>query len=675
MSRFFLAVALAALVLFGCKQTSKPANPDALAINADTTINPSDDFFDFANGAWIKKNNIPADQSSWGIGQLVFEELYIRTRNINEEAIKKNDDVIAQKIANFWVSGMDTVAIEKQGIQPIQSYIDAINNIKNINGLQSVITDMHIKGMSPLFVSFVSNDAKNSDAMRLHLWQGGLGLPNRDYYFNTDERTTKIRAAYKLHLQKMFVLMGDDTVAAAKNAATVYKLENSLATSSRKLEALREPYANYNKMAVTQLSNLSSTFKWSEYFTSIGAAKVDSAIVGQPEFFKTVETALKSFSIEEWKSYLRWNLVNFAAPYLSEKFVVQDFDFYRKQLRGIEKQKPRWKEVLDNQKNLMGELVGQLFVKEYFNDKAKQRYNNMVEDIRTALKNRIEQLTWMSDSTKQKALAKLAGMKKKVGYPGKWKDFSAMKIEKTAYINNIITAHVWWHNYNITKLGKPANRDEWEMAPQEYNAYYNPNNNEIVLPAGIFTVPGYKDEELDDAVVYGYAGASTIGHEITHGFDDQGRQYDAAGNLKSWWSKEDETKFNQRAAVMVKQFNSYNPIDTLHINGSATLGENIADLGGIILGWEAFKKSNQYKKNEPIAGYTPAQRYFMGYALGWLGHERKEALANQLLTDVHSPAKYRVNGPLSDVNAFYEVYKLTPASKMFIADSARVKIW
>jgi putative endopeptidase len=316
-----------------------------------------------------------------------------------------------------------------------------------------------------------------------------------------------------------------------------------------------------------------------------------------------------------------------------------------------------------------------LYVKEFFNEKAKKRYNDMVEAIRDALKERIGQLTWMGDSTKQKAYAKLATIKKKVGYPDKWKDFSTMEIGKESYLQNLVSANTWWHNYEINKLGKPVDRDEWGMFPQTYNAYYNASNNEIVLPAGIFTVPGSRDEDLDDALVYGYAGASTIGHEIIHGFDDEGRQYDAKGNLVSWWTPKDEEEFKKRADVMVKQFDEYEPVKGYHINGKATLGENIADLGGILLGIEAFKKTEQYKKGEKINGLTPMQRYFMGYALGWLGHTREEQLRSRLLTDVHSPAKYRVNGPFVDVDEFYTTFNVKPGDPMYRADSLRVKIW
>jgi putative endopeptidase len=323
----------------------------------------------------------------------------------------------------------------------------------------------------------------------------------------------------------------------------------------------------------------------------------------------------------------------------------------------------------------MGEMLGQLYVKEFFNETAKKRYEDMVEAVREALRERISKLEWMGDSTKQKAYAKLAAMKKKVGYPEKWKDFSTMEIGRESYLQNIVNANTWWHNYQVNKLGKPVDRDEWDMTPQTYNAYYNPSNNEIVLPAGIFTVPGYRDEEIDDATVYGYAGASTIGHEIIHGFDDEGRQYDAKGNLVSWWTPKDEEEFKKRADMIIKQFDEYEPLPGYHINGRATTGENIADLGGVLLGIDAYKKTKEYKEGKSIAGLTPMQRYFLGYALGWLSHQREEQLRSRLLTDVHSPAKYRVNGPFVDVDEFYTTFNVKPGDKMYRPDSLRVKIW
>lgn len=673
-------VLLSAVLLGGltaCQNNNtQPPRPDVVAANMDTTVKPGDDFFLYANGGWIKNNPIPDEESRWGIGNMVNEELYKRVLTINEKAVA---DATAggnsKKLADFWLSAMDTIAIEQAGIKPLQPELDKIDALQDIPSLMQLIADWERKGISPAFSAFIFQDAKNSEQMALYLYQGGLGLPNRDYYFNTDARTTTIRNEYVKHLAKMFQLLGEDSGTAAQNATTVMTLETRLAKASRKLEALRDPYANYNKFAVTDLKKLTPAVDWKTWANNIGADKVDSVIVGQPEFYKELQAVLTTVSLNDWKTYLRWNLVNESAQYLSSPFANQDFEFYSKIIRGTKKQRPRWKRVLDTQKGVMGELVGQLFVKEYFNETAKKRYSAMVEAIRTALKDRINKLDWMSDSTRQKALHKLATMKKKVGYPDKWKDFSGMEISRSAYVLNMQRANAWWHQYYVNKLGKPVDRTEWDMSPQEYNAYYNPSNNEIVLPAGIFTVPGYRDEELDDAVVYGYAAASTIGHEITHGFDDEGRQFDANGNLVSWWAKEDEDKFKKRAQVMVDQFNEYVVVDTLRINGKATLGENIADLGGILLGWDAFQKTAQYKKGEKLAGYTPSQRYFFGYALGWLGHTRKESLANQLLTDVHSPAQYRVNGPMADVDAFYQTFNIQPGDKLYRPDSLRVRIW
>lgn len=663
--------------LIACKNNNTPPpRADVVAANMDTTVKPGDDFFLYANGGWIKQHPIPDEETRWDIGQLVNEEIYKRVLTINEKAVAdSNAGGVSKKLSDFWLSAMDTVSIEQAGIQPLQPDLDKINVITDIPSLLQLIANWQVKGISPAFSQFIFQDSKNSEQMALYLYQGGLGLPNRDYYFNTDSTTTSKRNAYVKHLARMMELLGDDTTTAAANARTIMKLETRLAKVSRKLEALRDPYANYNKFAVTDIRRLAPSVDWKAWATHIGAGSVDSVIIGQPEFFRELETALTTVPIKDWKVYLRWNLINGTADYLSKPFVDQDFDFYSKTMRGAKKQRPRWKRVLDSEKGAMGELVGQLFVKEYFNETAKKRYSDMVEAIRSALKDRINKLDWMSDSTREKALHKLATMKKKVGYPDKWKDFSSMKIDRGPYVANMQAANAWWHQYNVNKLGKPVDRTEWDMPPQEYNAYYNPSNNEIVLPAGIFTVPGYRDEELDDAVVYGYAAASTIGHEITHGFDDEGRQFDANGNLVSWWTKDDEAKFNKRAQVMVDQFNGYVVVDTLRINGKATLGENIADLGGILLGWDAFRKTDQYKKGEKLAGYTPAQRYFLGYSLGWLGHARKELLANQLMTDVHSPAQYRVNGPMADVDAFYETFNIQPGDKLYRPDSLRVRIW
>lgn len=681
MNRKFIAIVALAGLTASCGNDVKSDNKsgkkeDILKANLDTTVNPADDFFQYAAGGWIKRNPIPGEYTSYGIGQMVQEEIYNRLKTINEEAAKKGaTSGIDQKIGDFWQSGMDTVTIEKVGLTPLRPEIDLINNAQNAQELMNVAAHLHTIGVGVFYSDFPSQDAKNSDAMAYHLYQGGLGLPNRDYYFNTDERTAGIRGAYPAYVSKMFQLMGNDTVNAKKKADAVIALEKKLAQSSRTLEALRDPYANYNKMAVSQLKSMSPNVDWAKHIKDMGAGMMDSVIIGQPEFFKQLDKVVMSENLQTLKDYMTFHLVRNYAPYLQKSIVDANFDFYNKRIRGAKEQKPRWKRVLDSEEDAMGEALGQLFAKEYFNEKAKKRYEDMVENVRNAYKARIQKLDWMSDSTKQKALTKLAAIKKKVGYPDKWKDFSSLKVARGAYAQNMVNANQWWHNYYMSKLGKPVDRNEWDMTPQTYNAYYNPSNNEIVLPAGIFTVPGFRDEELDDALVYGYAAASTVGHEITHGFDDEGRQFDEKGNLKSWWTKKDEEEFNKRAEVLVQQFNNMVVIDTMKIKGKQTLGENLADLGGILIGLDAFKQTETYKKGEKINGFTPLQRYFLGYALGWLYTVRDEELASRLLTDVHSPAKQRVNGPMPNVPEFYEAFNVKPGNKMYIPDSARVRLW
>ncbi len=648
---------------------------DILKAHVDTSIHPGDDFFVFANGRWIKENPIPSDETSWGIADLVDNELYTRKLAICEAAAKKSQTPIEAMIGNFWQSGMDTIAINKEGIQALREELSAISALETAEQITSYTAQMHRYGVGVFYSEGVGQDAKSSDVMAYYISQGGLGLPNRDYYFNTDVRTAKIRDAYPSYIAKLFGLMGDDTATAKTKALAVVAFETKLAKASRKLEDLRDPYRNYNKMSLEALNKNYPNSQWAATLKAIGVQQVDSVIVGQPEFLQALNTLIKTEKVATMKDYMAFHLMSNFSPFLSDDFASANFDFYSKLIRGAKEMRPRWKRVLDAQERAMGEAIGQLFVKEYFSEKAKKRYEDMVENVRNAYRARIEKLDWMTDSTKQKALVKLAGITKKVGYPDTWKDFSNMKIEKTSYVKNKMQSNAWWNNYELNKLGKPVDRTEWGMTPQTYNAYYNPSNNEIVLPAGMLTVPGYKDEELDDALVYGYVAASTIGHEITHGFDDEGRQFDEKGNLKNWWTKKDEEEFNKRAQVLVHQFNQFVPVDTMHINGRATLGENLADLGGILIGLDAFKQTDAFKKNETIAGFNALQRFFLGYSLGWLYEIREEQLASKILTDVHSPAKYRVNGTFPNVPEFYEAFQVKPGNKMYLPDSLRVKLW
>jgi len=660
------------LVCFFISCQSKEKS-DALVSNMDTTVRASKDFFLYANGGWIKRNPIPADESGWGIAHLATEENLARLKIINEKAVLENATE-TQKIGDFWKSAMDSVAVEKNSLTPLQKWFDKINAISSVKDLSAVMAELDQIGTSLMIGYFISQDDKKSDVMALQFWQTGLGLPEREYYFKTDSSAVRIRAAYAEYITHVLAMSGIDRAAAAQASADIMKMETNLAQAHRKLEDLRDPYANYNKMHSEQFYKLIPSFDMKVFLTALGISAADSVIVGQPEYYKALDKAVVSMPLAAWKLLLRFRLIKSMTAALPYAYGKAAFDF-GKLLSGAKERKPRWKRMLSIEEGVMGELLGRLYVKEYFDETAKKRYSDLAEAIRAALKERIKRLTWMSDETKQKALVKLAAMKKKVGYPDKWKDFSAMKIGNESFVTNLANANLWQTNYNIGKLGKPVDREEWAMSPQTYNAYYNPGNNEIVLPAGIFTVPGYRDHELDDALVYGYAGATTIGHEITHGFDDQGRKYDEHGNLKNWWTSEDEAKFNARADVMVKQYNAYEPIVGYRINGKATLGENMADLGGGLLGWDAFVKTEEYKNNKPTAGLLPSQRFFLGYALGWLGHKRDEALKNQLLTDVHSPAPWRVNGPFVNMDSFYAAFRVQAGDPMFVADSARVRVW
>lgn len=678
MAKRFVSTIVALSLITACSQPSTKENTkaDLLQSNLDTTVRPNDDFFEYANGGWLKKNPIPADETNWGIGELVQKELYVKLRKINEDALTKAETTgPGQRIGDFWFSAMDTASIEQNGIKPLQPELDAIAAMKTKEDVMAQAAHMHTYGANILFDEGVSQDPKHSDVQAFFLSQGGLGMPNRDYYFNTDARTAKIRSLYPAYIAKVFRLIGTDSLQAAKKAEGILALETKLAKSSRKLEDLRDPYTNYNKFAISNLRSLSPGIEWPKYLAQMGVQHVDSVIVGQPEFYKTLDQLIASTDIQTIKDYMVFHLVVTFAEYLSKPFAEARFDFYSKTIRGAQEQHPRWRRALDAEEGAIGEELGKLFVTEYFDTVAKSRYNHLVENVRNAYKARIEKLTWMCDSTKQKAIHKLMAISKKVGYPEHWKDFSALKIDRGPLVLNMMRANQWWNNHNVEKLGKPVDRTEWDMTPQTYNAYYNQSNNEIVLPAAMMTVPGFRDAELDDALVYGYTAASTVGHEITHGFDDEGRKYDENGNLCQWWSVNDTVQFMKRADVLVQQFNKMVPLDNMHINGKATLGENLADLGGILIGLDAFKLTEAYKKGDKIGSLSPVQRFFLGYSLGWMMSIRQERIATQLLTDVHSPAKYRVNGPFPNVPEFYEAFGIKSGDKMYLADSSRVHLW
>jgi len=657
--------------------SSAPAQPDFLRANIDTTVNPGDDFFQYANGGWLKRNPIPNTESGWGIGNVVREQLYLNLRRINEQAAATSltAGTDQQKIGDFWATAMDTAKAERLGIHPLDAELARIDAIRNANDALDVAFALNPLQVGPFFSFYVYQDERKSDMMSVHLSQGGLGLPDRDFYVNPDTGVARIRDEYVAHLARTLKMLGRDDASAKTAAAGVMAFETALAKASRKLEDLRDPVANYNKMTPALLtSKYTPSINWADRL-AVWNLRPDSVVVGQPEFFTALQGLIQSTPVPVLQDYLRFQLVSAYSPYLSSALYNERFSFYNRVLSGQKEPRLRWKRVLDAEGDAMGMVLGRIFVQEYFGPVAKKRYADMVEAIRTAYRERINRLDWMSDSTKARALQKLGSVYPKVGYPDKWKDYSALVVGRNSYAENMMNAARWGFNDMISKFGKPVDRTEWGMTPQTYNAYYNPSNNEIVLPAAIFTVPGVSDAGVDDAVAYGYAAAGTIGHEITHGFDDEGRQFDAAGNLTDWWTSTDATKFQQRAALMQQQFDAYEPMPGLHINGKASLGENIADYGGVLLGLDAFKKTAQYKEGKKIGGLTPLQRYFLGYALGWMSQQRDENLRRGLLSDVHAPAKWRVLGPLANIPEFYEAFGVKPGQTMWRADSVRVRIW
>lgn len=660
--------------IIACKTQSNSETHDVVAVNIDTTVSPREDFWSYAVGHWIKNNPIPDAYSNWGIGNLVQEQIWEQLKQINEAAVKRPGNTTQKKIGDFYAAAMDTIAIEKNGIKDLQPELQLIDNITNLQDLSKVVTHLYKIGIPTLFDFGIYQDLVNSETNMVYLWQGGIGLPNRDYYFNTDENSTKIRNEYKNNYIKNIYTFSNSTNN-AQVAEHIYKFEENLAKKSRKLEDLRDTYANYNKISIAELKTMTPNFDWDIFFKESNITKIDSVIVGQPEFFKALNEQLKIQDLNTLKSYLKFNLISGFAPYLNNAIDATSFNFYSKLIKGKKEQLPRWKRALIWEEDAMGEELGKLYVKENFSEKTKQRYVTIVKNVMKAYENRIKNLDWMSDSTKTKAIEKLHNITYKVGYPDKWKDFTNLKIDKKSLVENVKNTALFWFNDEVDKLNKPVDKTRWDMTPQTYNAYYNPSNNEIVLPAAIFTIPGFKDDEIDDAVVYGYAGASTIGHELTHGFDDEGKEFDGKGNLNKWWTAEDDNKFKQKTQAYIDVFNNLKVLDSLKVNGDATIGENIADLGGIAIGLDAFKQTQQYKEGKTIAGFTPLQRFFFGYAIGWMMHMRNEEIANRVLTDVHALYFHRVNIPFSHTPDFYNAFNIQPGDKMYVAPEKRVKIW
>jgi putative endopeptidase len=654
-------------------QTIPPLDP----ANMDTSVNPCQNFFLYADGGWLKNNPIPPAYSRWGS----FSELYDRNLNILHEiaqraakldASKKGSDM--QLVGDFYSSGMDTAAIDKDGLKPLEPYFKAIDAIKDLKGLNAIIAKLQRQGVNILFYFASQQDLKNSERMIAGIHQSGLSLPDRDYYTKTDKQSKEIQAEYQSYVARMFGLLGDDEKAASTEAATVMGIENRLAEASMTRVERRDPKATYNMMSLAKVNALTPDFSWNSYIRYFDLSGVRQINVAQPKFIAEVGRMLKEVPLNDWKVYLRWHLINSMAPYLSQKFVDEHFNFYGTVLTGAKELQPRWKRVLQRTDESIGFALGKLYVRENFSPKAKARAEQMVHNLESALAQRIKNLDWMSATTKKQALVKLKAIVNKIGYPDKWKSYKGLNIDRGAYVLNVMRANEFEFNYDVRKIGKPVDRTEWGMTPPTVNAYYDPSMNEIVFPAGILQPPFF-NPDADDAVNYGGMGA-VIGHEMTHGFDDQGSQFDAKGNLKDWWTKQDAANFTKKADVLVKQFDSYTVLDSLHVNGKLTEGENIADLGGVSISFQAFENTLKGKpRPAKIDGFTPEQRFFLAWAQMWRENDRPQALRQRLIVDPHSPNEFRCNGPLSDFPPFYEAFGCKPGDPMYRADSIRAKIW
>ena len=655
---------------------SPPLDPK----NMDTSVKPGDDFFLYADGNWIKQTEIPPEYSRWGAFNELIERNNDALHTIAEKASQTQvDPKLApetQKVGDYYASGMDEQAIEAMRTKPLQEKLNRIDMIKDRQDVLAEIAHLHSIGVNAFFNFGAGQDAKDSTRDIAQAVQGGLGMPDRDYYTKQDPDMKGKREKYIAHVTKMLTLLGEPAGKAAEDAKKIMALETKLAEASRTRVQLRDPIKNYNKMGVRQLQDLTPDWNWSDYFKKIDLVEPGDINVRQPEFFKAAANSFKSTPIDDWKAYLRWNLINATAPYLSKDFVDEEFDFNERTLRGTQQIKPRWKRVIASEDDAIGEALGKLYVGFYFPPEAKARALELVNNLKEALADRIKTLDWMDEPTKKEALKKLAAFQVKIGYPDKWLDYSLLQIDRGPFVLNTIRAEKFEADRDVQKIGKPVDRTDWGMTPPTVNAYYNPNMNEIVFPAGILQPPFFY-ANADDAVNYGAIGA-VIGHEMTHGFDDQGRQFDAVGNLRDWWSKKSAEEYDKRRKAVVDQYSSYEPLPGLHLNGELTQGENIADIGGVKLAYAALQKAldkHPEERTKKIDGLTPEQRFFLSFAAIWRSKIRDEDQKLRLNTDPHSPAQFRVNGPLSNLPEFQQAFNIPDGSPMVRPADKRVNIW
>jgi putative endopeptidase len=665
----FLASILVPLGTYA--QGAGPAHPPVLDVTSlDTSVDPCTDFFEYTCGGWLKKNPIPPDKTSWGAVAKLADDNKVLLRQILEEAAAGGPrDPVKQKIGDYYSACMDEKAVEAAGANPLKDGLDQIGRMRSKQDIAQVVAGM--PGLGVPFVFQSDQDYKNSSHVIAEIDQGGLGLPDRDYYLKDDTKSVELRRAYVAHVQKILELLGDAPGVAASEAQTVLRIETALARGSLSQVERRDPKMLDHKMRNQDLEALSPSFRWKEYFSVAGQPGLQSLNVTAPDFFKTLDATLKKKDLNSWKAYLRWQLANANAPYLSSAFVNADFDFYGKTLTGAEQLQPRWKRCVSYTDNDLGEALGQAYVQRAFPPEAKQRAEKMVKQIEEAMQQDIDGLSWMSPATKQHALEKLHTVANKIGYPEKWRDYSALTIARDDYAGNVLRARRFEFNRQIAKIGKPLDRGEWGMTPPTVNAEYSPQLNDINFPAGILQPPFF-DPSADDAPNYGDTGA-TIGHELTHGFDDEGRQFDAQGNLRDWWTAEDGKQFDERASCISDQYSQYVAVDNIKINGQLTMGENVADLGGLMLAYMAWQTETRGKKLEPIDGFTPEQRFFIGYGQSWCDQTRDETKRVYATVDPHSPDKYRANGVVSNSPEFQQAFQCKAGSPM--VRQKRCRVW
>jgi putative endopeptidase len=653
----------------------QPVAADFDFSNIDRSVSACQDFNKFANGGWMTKNPIPGAYSVWGRFTQLDEQNTNVLHDILEGLLKgKPKPGNEQKIADFYGVCMDEAKIEADGIKPLEPELQRIAKISDPLALQDEIANLHAHRIPALFGFGASQDFKDSTQIIAQLAQGGLGLPDRDYYLSDDAKNKATRAEYEKHVARTFELMGDAPDLAAKQASTVIKIETKLAENSITRIQRRNPEANYHPMTKGALIGLTPDFDWGRYFRNINLPEVGTVNVGQPDFFKAASKLLKEMPLEDWKLYLRWHLVNAASSTLSSKFVEESFNFNGKYLQGTTEMLPRWKRCVASTDRALGEALGQIYVSKTFTPQAKERARTMVANLVAALKDDLTTLNWMSDETRKKAIAKLEAYVRKIGYPDKWRDYEALRVNRGAFYNNAIAAGEFDFRRNLGKIGKPVDRTEWGMSPPTVNAYYNPQFNEIVFPAGILQPPFY-DPKADDAFNYGGMGA-VIGHEMTHGFDDQGARFDANGNLVMWWTPDDYKKFTDRTNCVVKQFDSFEVEPGLFQKGQLVVGESVADLGGLTVAFAAYQKSIEGKpRPKDINGFTPEQRFFLGWAQIWAQNIRPEAARLRNATDPHPLGRFRVNGPLSNMPQFATAYACKEGDAMVRPPDKRCQIW